>query len=203
MSFCGQCGQPLAPGSTRCPRCGTMVESADIGTSGDLHGDDATVASRAFIVQNSPPPQTPHNPQPLILPGSGGYGYGTQDAGEATSRVEQVHYNTQASPQQTPGGSYVGYSSQPGYSPLPNSYLAQNTGNYPPQGPPNYQLGTPYTEVPVGGSYPQSSSQYLPQQRAINAKGRTTGLILVLIGLLLIIGAAFLFAMQQGLIPGL
>ncbi len=202
MSFCGQCGQQLAPGSTRCPRCGTIVETADVATSGDLHVDDATVASRAFIVQNSPPPQTPHNPQPLILRGSGDYGYTSQAASDATSRVEQVRYNTQAPPQQVPGNSYSGYPAQSGgrYSPLPVSYPAQNTGGYPPQGPPNYQLGSPYTEALVGNSYPQSSSQYLPQRRAINAKGRTTGLILVLIGLLLIVGAAVLFAMQQGLI---
>lgn len=37
----------------------------------------------------------------------------------------------------------------------------------------------------------------------MNTKGRTTGLILVLIGLLLIISAVVLFAMQQGLIGGM
>jgi hypothetical protein len=182
-----------------------MVEPTDVATSGDLHVDDATVASRAFIVKNSPPPQTPHSQQPLILRGSGDYGYGAQDASEATSRVEQVQYNnTQVPPQQLPGSSYAGYQapSGGGYSPLPSSYPVQNTGSYPPQVPPNYQLGTPYTEIPIGG-YPQYSSQALPRQRAINAKGRTTGLILVLIGLLLIMGAAVLFAMQQGLIGGI
>ena len=207
MIFCGQCGLQLAPGSTRCPRCGTAIEPADAATGSDLHVDDATVASRAFIVQNQPPPQTPNNQQPLILRGSSDYGYGMQDANGATSRVEQVNYGTQAPPtQQAMGNSYAGYSAQQsgGYPPVPGSYPVQNTGGYPPQVfQSGYQQGMSYTEVPaqMGGSYPQYSGQ--PQQRAMNTKGRTTGLILVLIGLLLIISAVVLFAMQQGLIGGM
>ena len=207
MIFCGQCGLQLAPGSTRCPRCGTVIEAADATAGGDLHVDDATVASRAFIVQNQTPPQTPNSQQPLILRGSGDYGYGVQDANGATSRVERVNYGTQMPPtqQQVMGNSYAGYPAG-GYPPMQSNsgYPVQNTGNYPPQVPPGYQPGTPYTEVPVqtGASYPPYSGQYFPQQRAANAKGRTTGLILVLLGLLLILSAAVLFAMQQGLIGG-
>ncbi len=204
MIFCGQCGLQLAPGSTRCPRCGTAVETAETATGGDLHVDDATVASRAFIVQNQPPPQTPNNQQPLILRGSGDYGYGMQDANGATSRVEQVNYGTQVPPtQQVMGNSYAGYPAQQSGGYLPGGYPVQNTGGYPPQVfQSGYQSGMPYTEVPapMGGSYPQYSG--LPQQHAANTKGRTTGLILVLIGLLLIISAVVLFAMQQGLIGG-
>ncbi len=213
MIFCGQCGLQLAPGSTRCPRCGTAVELADTAMGGDLHVDDATVASRAFIVQNQAPwapqtsqtpPQLPNNQRPLILRGDSDYGYGMQDANGATSRVEQVNYSTQAPPsQQVMGSSYAGYPAQPrgGYPSTQSGHLVQNTGGYSPQvSHPGFQ--SPYTEVPgqMGGSYPQYSGQYLPQSRATSTKGRTTGLILVLIGLLLIICAVVLFAMQQGLI---
>jgi hypothetical protein len=207
MIFCGHCGLQLPPGSTRCPRCGASVEPVDVATTGgDLHIDDATIASRAFINQNQQPAQTSIN-QPLILRGND---YGTQDANGATSRVEQVNYNAQIPPtQQVRGNSYSGISGIPlqgtgnppfqGNSPYPNNngYPVQNTGGYPPQVPyPGYQPGMPYTDVPpqMGASY-----QHYPPQPT-NTKGRTTGLILVFIGLLLILSAAILFAIQQGFI---
>ncbi len=220
MTFCGHCGLQLSPGSTRCPRCSASVEPAEIATGSDLHMDDATIASRAFIAPNQGPSQTPINQQPLVLRGNS---QGTQDANGATSRVEQVNYNTQAPPIQR-GISYSGYpppqgpasppfQSNSGYLPPPgpgnppfqsnNAYPIQNTGSYQPQAPyPGYQPGMPYTNVPpqIDASYQQYQSPYPPQQQPTNAKGRTTGLIIVFIGLILILSAALLFAMQQGFI---
>ncbi|GAC1357699.1 MAG: hypothetical protein NVS2B12_02330 [Ktedonobacteraceae bacterium] len=217
MIFCGQCGLQLPPGSTRCRRCGATVEPADMPGSGDLHVDDATVASRAFIVQDQRPPQTPNSQQPLILRRNSGYDNGMQDPGGATSRVEQVNYNGQLPPtQQVMGNSYGAYPPQPtgGYAPLQSGggYPVQHTGGYPPQishpgysNPAYQQPGVPYTDVPphMVSGYQQYPTRYPVEQRASNAKGRTTGLILVFIGLLLILSAAVLFAMQQGLIKGI
>ncbi len=210
MIFCGHCGLQLPPGSTRCPRCGASVEPGEVATSGDLHMDDATIAARAFAAQNQRPPQTPQNQQPLVLRGND---YGTQDANGATSRVEQISNNTQMPPtQQVRGNTYGTYPPQ-GISNTPlhsnSGYPLQNTGSsYPPQVPyPTYQPAPPsYTDVPpqMGMSYQQYpvqySGQYPPQHQPTHTKGRTTGLILVFIGLLLILSAAILLAMQQGLI---
>jgi len=219
MTFCGHCGLQLSPGSTRCPRCGASVEPAEIATGSDLHMDDATIASRAFIPPNQGPAQTPINQQPLVLRGNS---QGTQDANGAISRVEQANYNTPPM-QQVRGNSYSGFPPPQGTGNLPfqsnsgypspqgtgnlpfqsnGGYPVQNTGGYQPQAPyPSYP-GAPYTNVPpqMDAGYQQYQNPYPPQQQQTNTKGRTTGLIIVFIGLLLILSAALLFAMQQGLI---
>ena len=191
MIFCGQCGLQLAPGTIRCPRCGTAVEAET--ALGEYHGDDPTVASSSIITNNPLQPNTqhpagpptPNNQQKLILRPGSGNSYDTQAAYGATSRVDaQQNYATQAPntgyPTQS-GGNYPTQSAYPTYTP-------QSGGNYPTQ-----QTSYP-TFVPPGGVGYQ---QPYPQQPAGPSKGRTTGLVFILLGLLLILSAVVLFILQH------
>lgn len=219
MIFCGQCGLQLASGSTRCPRCGAIIEETSK-QAGELHSDDPTVATPSL--QNQPTASTQQaqqsqlNQQPLILRPSSNPG-GTQapyNNYEETSMMERS--NPPLSPQM--GNSYPGYPA-PGYPPQQSgsSYPSQSGGSYPPQGmyPPDYATGTntgnygsrpgmSYPNMPplgmqsqMGASYPSASGQYQQDEHAARAaRGRTTGLILVLCGLIFILGAVILFALQ-------
>lgn len=179
MIFCGQCGLQLAPGSTRCPRCGAEVEPSDIATEGALHSDDATIASPSLKVQT---PSRPNNgPQPLVLrPDSnpGNYDYNAQ----ATSRVESPQYGGQAM-----GTSYPGVGYQQSYP----DYGTQQAGGYSTvQG-----QGISYPGTLQQGGYTQP---YIPdQQERTASKGRVASIVIILIGILLIISAAVLFIIQQ------
>lgn len=216
MIFCGQCGLQLASGSTRCPRCGAIIEETSK-QAGELHSDDPTVATPSL--QNQPSAltqqaqQAPINQQPLILrptPNAGGT-QGTQtpyNNYDETSMMERS--NPPLPPQTQMGNSYQGYPA-PGYPPQQSgsSYPSQgmypadygtgtNTGNYG-SGP-----GMSYPNMPpmgmqsqMGGSYPSAPGQYQQDEHAARAaRGRTTGLILVLCGLIFILGAVILFALQ-------
>ncbi|GCE03316.1 zinc ribbon domain-containing protein [Dictyobacter aurantiacus] len=221
MIFCGQCGLQLAPGSTRCPRCGATVEETGAGgTGGELHTDDATVATPSLLAQNQLPSQPQSGgQQPLILrPGASAPGnnntYGTQTPYDATSMMDATS-QTQSPPR---GNSYPGYPPQsgpaypsqsgPNYAPVPQSGSNYGTQNvYPPEytthGASSYGSGMSYPQQPMG--YPQATNQYQLQQdeHAMRAaRGRTTGLILVLCGLIFILTAVVLFALQSGLFGG-
>ena len=211
MIFCGQCGLQLAPGSTRCPRCGATLEETGANTGGEFHADDATVATPSLLNRNPPTSQTPAGQKPLILrPGTSGAQTNINDYGtnapldyEATSMMEQANPNTA----QQMGNSYPGYPTQSG-------------GNYPPQnmypgsgtthGGGSYGTGMSYPNMPpqqmdMGYSQPHAQNQYQQQQAeqaARAARGRTTGLILVLCGLIFILTAVVLFALQSGLFGG-
>jgi len=183
MVFCGQCGLQLAPGNKVCPRCGAAVES-DVPV-GDFHTDDPTVASPAYQVRNPsqpglPPaagPSTPPNPKLVLRPDNQGYDYSTQAAYDPTSRIN-----------------------------------AASGGNYPPQAYPDYrQSGGAYP--PMGASYPglapqggtgyqqPFSGQYAPAQPS-SSRGRSVGLVLILIGLLFVLAAVILFALQSNRVFG-
>lgn len=216
MIFCGQCGLQLAPGSTRCPRCGAAVEETVAGsTGGELHTDDATIATPSLLAQNQPPSQPQASgPKPLILrPGSSTPGnnndYGTHMPYDATSMMESTS-QTQSPPM---GNSYPGYPPQSGAGYPPQSganYATQNV--YPPEltthGAGSYGSGMSYPnqpQQPMGMGYSQATNQYQLQQdehASRAARGRTTGLILVLCGLLFILTAVVLFALQSGLFGG-
>lgn len=218
MIFCGQCGLQLAPGSTRCPRCGATVEETGAGgTGGELHSDDATVATPSLLGQNQlPSPSQPGGSKPLILrPGSSAPGnannYGAGMSYDATSMMDATS-QTQSPPM---GNSYAGYPPQSGPAYPPQSeanYPSQSGVNYgtqnvyPPEftthGAGSYGSGMSYPQQPMG--YPQAPNQYQQQdEHAIRAaRGRTTGLILVLCGLIFILTAVVLFAIQSGLFGG-
>ncbi|GCE25023.1 hypothetical protein KDA_05070 [Dictyobacter alpinus] len=223
MIFCGQCGLQLAPGSTRCPRCGAAIDEASATTEGEFHADDATVATPSLLNRNSPTSQPPAGQKPLILrPGTSGTqansnDYGTPDSFDydSTSVMEQANQNPA-------GGSY------PGYPPQTNTgfptqsggnYPTQSGGNYPSQmytgsgttqGGGAYGTGMSYPNLPqqqmeMGYSQPHLQNPYQQQQAELAARaarGRTTGLILVLCGLIFILTAVVLFALQSGLFGG-
>ncbi|GCE11995.1 zinc ribbon domain-containing protein [Tengunoibacter tsumagoiensis] len=189
MIFCGQCGLQLAPGSTRCPRCGAVVDATSSTANApyeDIHTDDATVASPAFQLQN--PPGRPGNPpQPLILR-SGTDNTNTYGNQEATSRVEM---SQNFGPSQT---AYPGYAQSGGAYPPQNAYPEYGVGaggNYP------QQQGMSYPGIAPG--YGQHPGQY-QQPSAVNNthhKGRVAAMSIILIGLLLVLGAVILFTLQQ------
>lgn len=189
MVFCGQCGLQLAPGNKVCPRCGAAVES-DVPV-GDFHTDDPTVASPAYQVRNPsqpglPPaagPFTPPNPKLVLRPDNQGYDYSTQAAYDPTSRMDASNVANRT----------AGYGTASG-------------GNYPPQAYPDYQQsGGAYP--PMGTSYPgfaqqrPFSGQYAPAQPS-SSRGRSVGLVLILIGLLFVLAAVILFALQSNRVFG-
>jgi hypothetical protein len=209
MVFCGQCGLQLAQGSTRCPRCGAVVEEPGIAAE-ELHSDDPTVASPAISgprTQQTPPGQPFSGQQPLVLGSTGqpnGYNKSTQLPYDATSMVNPADYTQQ----QQPGNSYANYPAQPNQA---NNYPSLTTGAYAapqtPYGNNNYATGmsypntmqpqTGYQQIP-GQNYPQD--QLAQTHTAANARGRTAGLVLILFGLIFIFGAVILFAIQNHII---
>jgi len=62
MVFCGRCGLQLAPGSSRCPRCGALSEVNVV--SQDPHMNDATVISPRRDDMDTLPMQTGVTPVP-------------------------------------------------------------------------------------------------------------------------------------------
>jgi hypothetical protein len=222
MIFCGQCGLQLASGSMRCPRCGAIIEETSK-QAGELHSDDPTVATPSLQNQpsaltqqapltQSPPNQPPLTQSPLILRPSSNPG-GTQtpyNNYDETSMMERS--NPPLAPQM--GNSYAGYP-PPGYPSQQSgsSYPSQSGGNYPPQNmyPAEYATSTntnnypgmsypnmqPPGMQPQMGSYPSTHGQYQQDEHAARAaRGRTTGLVLVLCGLIFVLGAVILFALQ-------
>jgi hypothetical protein len=203
MIFCGQCGQQLAPGDVRCPRCGAAIEPDALTTTRDAHPNAPTEEARSFIAKRSPstytqgqagpPMQQNEMQQKLVLrPGVDGDNYPTAGASDATSMMDPAMM----------GGAY------------PTAYPQQSATNYPPQGPDNFatrgsytgftqQAGGPYTPMPAG--YPASSpyqppfEQYQNMQEPVanNSRGRSASLVIILIGLLFILSAAVLFILQH------
>ena len=180
MIFCGQCGLQLTPGTATCPRCGTMVEDLK-GDMDVLHANDKTVVDQSipYLSQaGSITPSTP--PQPLVLrPGTSTSSYNPQDA---TSMMEAPTYGTNMPPGQ----------------PLTTQYPAG--GHYPTQASyPSYRG----TYAPTGMSSPSMANQMgHPLQQNTNASNgnptlRIAGLIIAFFGVLLIVSAVILFAIQQ------
>ena len=143
MIFCGQCGLQLSPGSTRCPRCGATIEGTSTGVVDDMHPDDATTASPAFIPPNQPGTLLPNGQQPLVLRsgmdnGNYNYGTGTPETYDATSRVEAPNFNTRMPSNQNMQTAYPGQGyNQGGLYPTQAAYPEygiQNAGSYPGQG---------------------------------------------------------------------
>jgi hypothetical protein len=176
MVFCGKCGLQLNPGDTVCPRCGTPIEP-DLNLE-DFQPNSPTIASSSMYAPDQPQPGTaspgtPPQQQPLILrPDGNNYIPNEQSAAETTSMNSQVYsmppqrmpYNPNAEP------SYPGYMPQQG-----QSYA----------GYPGY--------VPQQIPYSQQSGATLAEAEKVRARGRIIGLLFILLGLLLILGAMVLF----------
>lgn len=178
MIFCGQCGLQLAPGTTRCQRCGATVEETNAQAT-ELHSNDATIASSltahnpAGLSQVSPP-------QPLILrPGTSSNDYGSQIPYDATSRMEAPNYGTQMPQNPNIGSTYAG------------NYPQQSGNNYP-----DFTNHAPGTYG--GGGYPMNTQRgYQQPYTQETNKGRTTALVLVLLGVLFLVIAVILFVLQR------
>jgi hypothetical protein len=188
MIFCGQCGYQLAPGETRCPRCGSLVESNidSAPTVQDYSPDDPTVESRSFNTRQ--PSQAAASQQKLVLRPADP-DYSTQAGNEETTRA--VMPGTPVPP--TPPNAQTSY---PGYTPQGTYYTGpapQRSSIYPPQDAsyPAYGPGQP-------ADY---AGQYQPPRRRSSA-GRIIALILILLGLLLIVGAMALFTLRTRGITG-
>lgn len=209
MIFCGQCGFQLPPGIARCPRCGTPVDTNVPTVAGETHTDDPTIASPSlrtgqpslpgmFPGQSSLPgmppgqlsqhgtPFTPNNQQRLVLrPGAGTPDYNTQQqAYDATSRVDAPNYPTNAP-------SYPGYGTQgmgnyPAQN-VPSNPITQSGGNY-------QTYNQSFAGIPQQGQY---DAQQQTSRSSSRNRGRITGLVLILLGLIFIFGAVVLFTTQH------
>src|SRR5579875_2441136 len=119
MFFCGQCGFQVAPGMTRCPRCGAAVDTTNAGPVGDLHSDDPTVASPSFSPSQTGM-HTQRDQRRLVLPPESADDYGAPTVfGSAT------HMDTPAYP--TYGGTPPGGQNYPtmGGQPYQQNYAGQ------------------------------------------------------------------------------
>ena len=202
MVFCGQCGYQLAPGNTVCPRCGTPVDPDLNLTMDNPEPDNPTVAS-GFIhapTQARPGIRPPGNGSPgsrltpaqqeqLIL-GPDGNTY-DPNAPIANDPTSMMGASTYAVPEQAPPVNPNAGMSYPGYA-------QQNFGNYPQQG------GAYPGYMPPGGTGYQPQADHYEAMRAElaarNRTGRIVGLLLILLGLLLIIGAMVLYVVGHNAI---
>ena len=182
MIFCGKCGFQLTSGNLICPRCGTPTETDQI--SDESQPDSPTIAASTNFRVNQPyagsqetiSPGRPVEQQPLIL-GShpNDYGIAEQMANDATNRMSSQYAGTGQIP---PRGVYP-------------DYVQQSAANYP-------QQGVPYPGYAIASSsYQQESGASLEEAEKVRARGRITGLLLILIGLLFILGAMVLFIMTH------
>ena len=168
MFFCGQCGFQIAPGMTRCPRCGAAVDTTNAGPAGDLHSDDPTIASPS-LSSSQTGMRTRGDQQRLVLHPESGDDYGAPTVFGSATNMNTPAYPTYGTP---PSGQ-----------------------NYPTTGGQHGTYGGGYT--PGGQPYQQNYSDQAQYDEAARNRGRTTGLILILIGLLMILSAVALFIFQQ------
>jgi hypothetical protein len=221
MTFCGQCGLQLSPGTTRCPRCGAIVEEPSM-ANGELHTDDPTIASQSILgqyqqVNQVNPTSNPQTPRPpLILRSSGTNNY---DNNDATSQTRSVDYSQQAPLNGYPGSAPNGMGTYNPISPNPNTgyqgYPSPSNSNYAPQGPyPTYHSQNSYPGPPLqtidpsygqqissqSMGYSQTHGQYPQTNATRNTRGKRIGMTLIIVGLVLILFAIILFALGQGLI---
>lgn len=193
MVFCGQCGYQLAPGNTVCPRCGTPVDPDLDLTIDNPEPDNPTVASSLLHAPTQAQPGvrrpgtgsqlTPARQEPLIL-GPGGNTY-DPNASVVNDPTSMMGASTYAMPNQGPPATPGAGTSYPGY-PQPN------VDNYPSYAGYN---------VPPGGTGYQQAEQYEAMRAELAARNRTgriVGLLLVLLGLILIIGAMVLYIVGHG-----
>jgi hypothetical protein len=198
MVFCGHCGYQLAPGNTICPRCGTPVDpDVDMTIDNPPEPDNPTVASGLIhaptqvqpgvqrpVAGSSGSQFTPGQQEPLIL-GPDGNTY-NPDTGLANAPTSMMGSPTYAMPNQaSPANPNVGL--YPGYE-------QQNIGNYP------QPMGSYPGYMPFAGDSHTSQADYEAMRAELAARNRTgriVGLLLILLGLLLIIGAMVLYVVGR------
>ncbi len=191
MDFCGQCGYQLAPEDTRCPRCGAVIEPGEPSATGNMHPNAPTEQARSFIANRpaptstqgytNPPTQQNEMQQKLVLrPGWNGDNYSTAASSDATSMMDQPMMGN-AYPQQ----SATNYPPAGGYPPQTYGGFAQPSGRL-------------YNNTSVPNAYSGSSPyQGMQEPVAHTSRGRSAGLVLILIGLLFILSSILLFILQH------
>jgi len=181
MVFCGKCGFQLTSGYITCPRCGTPAETEI--PSDASQPDSPTIA--ASTIQGGMPshsgsqeaisPGRPREQQPLILgspqPGDGSM---EQRANEATNMMGTQYPTSAQEPTRTVYPNYV----QPGATPYS-------------------QQGTSYSGYAAATTSYQHITPSQEEAEKVRARGRITGLLLILIGLLFILGAMVLFLLTR------
>jgi len=183
MIFCGQCGLQLTSGIVTCPRCGATIEDSDVDVDA-LYANDNTIAGTSIRHLSQAGPSTQGTPpQPLVLrPGTPTSSYNPQDA---TSLMEVPTYGTNI----------------PARQPTATQYPAST--HYPTQARyPNYSMpGSTYTPASMSSPGMTHQTGYPPQQNTRTTSGnptlRVAGLVTILFGVLLMLSAVILFAMQQ------
>jgi hypothetical protein len=198
MIFCGQCGYKLAPGNTRCPRCGSVTE-ADIAAE-DPHLNDPTMVVLPTLNAGpmTPEPEThlPANysalptpsqqPKLVLRPNNSSPGFGAQAANDPTRQVMPQTPLSPANPS--------GRASYPGYSP-------QSSGNYTPPST-SYPGFLPATEQ-VYPQVPGHSGGATPLPAVTQrSRGRGVGLVAGLL-VLLILGSVAVFVVRPSFLKGL
>ena len=181
MVFCGKCGFQLTSGNTTCPRCGTPTEvgmiseasqpdSPTIAASTILSGNPSTSGSQETISTGRPIEQ-----QPLIL-GSPQLDYGSAEqlANEETNMM---------------GTQYPTGGQEPMGTVYPN-YM-------PPGATPYAQQGASYSGYAMAPTSYQHIAALSEEAEKVRARGRITGLLLILLGLLFILGAMVLFLLTR------
>lgn len=194
MVFCGQCGFQLAPGTARCSRCGAFTDvDTSAATVDALHADDPTSMSMRATQNPSRTTQrtggSKAEQSPLVLRGNTNVpsNPNTQGTYGATVRGTSPSYETYAPPQVSSPNQQGSF---PGYQPQTNTSYPPQSGSYADFHTPD-QMGYP----------PASYQQWQPAATPVRSpKGRNTGLLLILFGVLLILGALVLFALRHQLI---
>ncbi|HXX77803.1 MAG TPA: zinc ribbon domain-containing protein [Ktedonobacteraceae bacterium] len=181
MVFCGKCGFQLTSGYITCPRCGTPTETEI--PSDASQPDSPTIA--ASTIQGGIPsysgsqetisPGRSREQQPLIL-GSPQPGYGSMEqmANEATNMM---------------GTQYPTSAQEPTRTVYPN-YVQPDATQY-------SQQGTSYSGYASATTSYQHITASQEAAEKVRARGRITGLLLILFGLLFILGAMVLFLLTR------
>jgi len=182
MLFCGQCGLQLAPGSTACPRCGSVTQPA-LPPIANPHSEDPTIASDPRLPLQ--PPRTPYPQVPGYSP------IPTTPGSSNPYATEQIPGTPTPSPLPTERVSHPGYPgpSNPGFQGYPDysTQRVQDSG-FPPPGNVNYPPSTPgYTDFARGSNAAPPPQEPTPKRRS---NGGFIALLLIL--LVVIVVALFL-----------
>lgn len=208
MIFCGQCGLQLTSNVTQCPRCGAAIDTG-ANQEGNVHVDDPTVASPSLLGQlrnhpSQPGTQgqfTPPGQRLILRPGSGSeHDYGTQEAFGVTSQVPNPISNVPYNPNYVP-------QSDSNYQGMYTQHNFTNGGGYAPQNPSLSGFATPgaanYAQQQMLQEQmrqEQLRQEQLQREQAAEqsiSRGKATGLIIILIGLLCLLSAVVLAVMQH------
>ncbi len=182
MVFCGKCGFQLTSGNATCPRCGTPTETEFIPE--ESQPDSPTIATNTSFTTNQSPASSqetirqsrPGEQQPIILSAHPtDYSAVEQMANDATNMI---------------GAQDAGPGQIPTRAAYPE-YASQSAANYPQQGAPypGYTMAT--------SSYDQQFGASSEEAEKVRSRGRITGLLLILFGLLFILGAMVLFIITR------